>query len=148
MSVEKIAAQHVSQYKELATAIGHAFIVNQVQTSLIYLCNQCKTLQLNMLLSKNIFNFCHISLQINNNKAFDEVAKALCETDRKALKTLLQLMTNDLQGSFEFNGLPKTGVAYKRAGAVAHILFCPPVNVTLREQDFCTHVSSLIFPKL
>jgi hypothetical protein len=72
-----------------------------------------------------------LNFQINTNKAFDEVAKALCEADRKALKTLLQLMTNDLQGNFEFNGLPKTGVAYKRTGAVAHILFCPPVNVTL-----------------
>jgi hypothetical protein len=30
MSVEKIATQHISPYKELATAIGHAFIVNQV----------------------------------------------------------------------------------------------------------------------
>ncbi len=79
------------------------------------------------------------------NKAFNEVAKALCEADRKALKTLLQLMTNDLQGNFEFNGLPKTGVAYKRTGAVAHILFCPPVTVTLQELDFCTHVSYWCF---
>ncbi len=40
MSVEKIATQHISPYKDLATAIGHAFIVNQViekkQDMLVY----------------------------------------------------------------------------------------------------------------
>ncbi len=74
------------------------------------------------------------------DKAFKDVANALCELDRKTQMNTLHMMANDLQGSFSLNGAAKEGVIYKRAGVVSYVLFCSPVNVTLRELDHCTHV--------
>ena len=79
------------------------------------------------------------------DKAFKDVATALCEQDRKTQMTTLHMMANDLQGSFSLNGAAKEGVIYRRAGGVSHVIFCSPVNVTLREIDHCTHVRNVFF---
>lgn len=77
---------------------------------------------------------------MNNARAFNEIAKKLCNHDRWMKKNNLHLLTNDLEGTFELEDVPQNGVTYKRAGAVVHIFHCTPVNVMLRDINHCTQV--------
>ena len=53
----------------------------------------------------------------------------------------LQLMAMNKEGSINLDGQTPTGVVYRKAGSVAHIIRCEEVTVTLRDMDHCTQVS-------
>ena len=78
---------------------------------------------------------------MNTDRAFQEVSRSLCEYDRKLLMNSVQLIASNMEGSINLDGQTPTGVVYRKAGAVAHIIRCGEVNVTLRRLDHCTQVS-------
>ena len=79
-----------------------------------------------------------IVTQLASSNAFEEVSKTLCEYDKKLLMNSLRFISNDLDGSLDKDGLTQRGVTYRKAGSVAYIINCSPVNVTTRELGHCT----------
>ena len=78
------------------------------------------------------------------DNAFKEVGMAICEADRDNLLIKIQLIANEMQGSYSSHLATQNGIRYHRAGSGAYEYHCPPVNVTLRSQKFCTHVIYLL----
>ena len=72
--------------------------------------------------------------------AFREVGMSICEADRSNRLVKIQMIANEMQGSYTSHSLLRNGVKYQRSGSGAYEYKCPPVNVTLRIPTFCTHV--------
>ena len=72
--------------------------------------------------------------------AFGQVAKVLCQFDRKLLRNSLHLLANDLSGNMILDEFSKPGIMHRRAGSVVHVLHCAAVNVTIRDMPICTQV--------